>query len=32
MVPFTGLSKTTVVIALALYALTILVRAILEGL
>ena len=27
MVPFTGLSKTTVVIALALYALTILVRA-----
>ena len=32
MVPFTGLSKTTVVIALALYALTILVRAMLEGL
>jgi osmoprotectant transport system permease protein len=32
MVPFTGLTKTTVVIALALYALTILVRAILEGL
>ena len=32
MVPFTGLSRTTVVIALALYALTILVRAILEGL
>ncbi|HEX5089529.1 MAG TPA: ABC transporter permease [Nocardioides sp.] len=31
MVPFTGLSKTTVVIALALYALTILVRAMLEG-
>jgi osmoprotectant transport system permease protein len=32
MVPFTGLSKTTVVVALALYALTILVRAVLEGL
>lgn len=32
MVPFTGLSRTTVVIALALYALTILVRAMLEGL
>ncbi|QIG44804.1 ABC transporter permease [Nocardioides anomalus] len=32
MVPFTGLSKTTVVIALALYALTILVRSVLEGL
>ena len=32
MVPFTGLSKTTVVIGLALYALTILVRAMLEGL
>ena len=32
MVPFTGLSKTTVVIALALYALTILVRAMIEGL
>lgn len=32
MVPFTGLSKTTVVVALALYALTILVRALLEGL
>jgi osmoprotectant transport system permease protein len=32
MVPFTGLSMTTVVIALALYALTILVRAMLEGL
>src|SRR4029079_11274552 len=32
MVPFTGLSKTTVVIALALYALTILVRSTLEGL
>ena len=32
MVPFTGLSRTTVVIGLALYALTILVRAILEGL
>jgi len=31
MVPFTGLSKTTVVIALALYALTILVRSMLEG-
>ncbi|MCW2794602.1 ABC transporter permease [Nocardioides sp.] len=32
LVPFTGLSKETVVIGLALYALTILVRAILEGL
>ena len=32
MVPFTGLSRTTVVIGLALYALTILVRALLEGL
>jgi osmoprotectant transport system permease protein len=32
MVPFTGLSRTTVVIALALYALTILVRSMLEGL
>jgi len=32
LVPFTGLSRTTVVIGLALYALTILVRAILEGL
>lgn len=32
LVPFTGLSVTTVVIGLALYALTILVRAILEGL
>jgi osmoprotectant transport system permease protein len=32
MVPFTGLSMTTVVIALALYALTILVRAMLDGL
>jgi len=32
LVPFTGLSATTVVIGLALYALTILVRAILEGL
>jgi osmoprotectant transport system permease protein len=32
MVPFTGLTRTTVVIGLALYALTILVRAILEGL
>lgn len=32
MVPFTGLSRITVVIALALYALTILVRAMLEGL
>jgi osmoprotectant transport system permease protein len=32
MVPFTGLTMTTVVIALALYALTILVRATLEGL
>lgn len=32
MVPFTGLSATTVVIGLALYALTILVRSMLEGL
>lgn len=32
LVPFTGLSPNTVVIGLALYALTILVRAILEGL
>lgn len=32
LVPFTGLSATTVVIGLALYALTILVRAMLEGL
>lgn len=32
LVPFTGLSATTVVIGLALYALTILVRAVLEGL
>lgn len=32
LVPFTGLSATTVVIGLALYALTILVRAFLEGL
>ena len=32
LVPFTGLSKTTVVIGLALYALTILVRNMLEGL
>ncbi|MEI5675965.1 MULTISPECIES: ABC transporter permease [unclassified Nocardioides] len=32
LVPFTGLSPTTVVIGLALYALTVLVRAILEGL
>ncbi len=32
MVPFTGLSPTTVVIGLALYALTILVRSMLEGL
>jgi len=31
LVPFTGLSRSTVVIALAAYALTILVRAILEG-
>ncbi|GAB2771491.1 ABC transporter permease [Nocardioides salsibiostraticola] len=31
LVPFTGLSATTVVIGLALYALTILVRAMLEG-
>jgi osmoprotectant transport system permease protein len=31
MVPFTGLSKPTVVIALALYALTILVRSMLEA-
>lgn len=32
LVPFTGLSRLTVVIGLALYALTILVRAFLEGL
>src|SRR6476661_1790761 len=32
LVPFTGLSLTTVVIGLALYALTILVRSMLEGL
>jgi osmoprotectant transport system permease protein len=32
MVPFTGLTATTVVIGLALYALTILVRSLLEGL
>jgi osmoprotectant transport system permease protein len=32
LVPFTDLSRTTVVIGLALYALTILVRSILEGL
>ena len=32
LVPFTGLTATTVVIGLALYALTILVRALLEGL
>jgi osmoprotectant transport system permease protein len=32
LVPFTGLTMTTVVIGLAIYALTILVRAILEGL
>lgn len=32
LVPFTGLSMTTVVIGLALYALTVLVRAFLEGL
>lgn len=32
LVPFTGLSTTTVVIGLALYALTILVRSMLEGL
>ena len=32
LVPFTGLSRTTVVIGLALYALTVLVRAMLEGL
>ena len=31
MVPFTGLTATTVVIGLALYALTILVRSLLEG-
>ena len=31
MVPFTGLSATTVVLGLALYALTILVRSLLEG-
>ena len=32
LVPFTGISATTVVIGLALYALTILVRSILDGL
>ena len=32
LVPFTGLSPTTVIIGLALYALTILVRSMLEGL
>ncbi|WP_240641177.1 ABC transporter permease [Nocardioides ferulae] len=32
LVPFTGLSATTVVLGLALYALTILVRAVLDGL
>lgn len=32
LVPFTGISETTVVIGLALYALTILVRSILDGL
>ena len=32
LVPFTGLSRTTVVIGLALYALTVLVRSMLEGL
>lgn len=32
LVPFTGLSPTTVVVGLGLYALTILVRALLEGL
>jgi osmoprotectant transport system permease protein len=32
LVPFTGLSMTTVVIGLALYALTVLVRAIVDGL
>ena len=32
LVPFTGLSMTTVVVGLALYALTILVRSMLEGL
>lgn len=32
MVPFTGISATTVVIALAFYALTVLVRSMLEGL
>jgi osmoprotectant transport system permease protein len=32
LVPFTGLSRTTVVIGLALYALTVLVRAMLDGL
>ena len=32
LVPFTGLTPTTVVIGLALYALTVLVRAMLEGL
>ena len=31
MVPFTGLTSTTVVLGLALYALTILVRSLLEG-
>ena len=31
LVPFTGISATTVVLGLALYALTILVRAFLEG-
>jgi osmoprotectant transport system permease protein len=32
LVPFTGLTKTTVVIGLAIYALTVLVRAVLDGL
>ncbi len=32
LVPFTGLSPTTVIVGLALYALTILVRSLLEGL
>lgn len=32
LVPFTGLSPTTVVVGLALYALTVLVRSLLEGL
>ena len=32
LVPFTGISATTVVIGLALYALTILVRSLLDGL